>query len=362
MGNASKPEINIKPEKIKKILIMNLGGIGDFLLSLPALKALRNYYQDSYIVLLTVPRTVSFAKDSAILDEVLSFELKLHYVFRLLAKLRARRFDMAVNMRTIVSWKSAFKMAVIFYIIQAKYKVGRDTNNRGFFFNIKIPEDDIGDMPEYIYDLKTVEALGINIEHGLPEISICKASVSFVNNFLTINNIKEGDTVIGIHPGAPFVSKRWPLEKFAKVINMLSENNSYAIIITGTQDEVMIAQKLQSLSKPKLIIATGKTSIKQLAALIKRCGVYITGDTGPMHIAAILKIPLVAIFGGGYLTRFDPRNISDKAIVLHKEVDCAPCNKVICKPLKCLEAIQPEEVVEAALKLLSNNCSLAPRS
>ena len=96
------------------------------------------------------------------------------------------------------------------------------------------------------------------------------------------------------------------------------------------------------------------TTNTKLTALIKIAGLFITNDTGPMHIAAALGTPLVAIFGPGYLDRFDPRHISDKAKVLYKKSDCAPCDKFRCSLQKCLSAIYPEEVAEAGLSLLKN--------
>lgn len=347
-----KEKISINPKEVRKILIINLGGIGDFLLSTPALKALRNHFKDAQIVFLAVPRTASMARDSEYLDEVLTFDFKLFPALSLLLKLRARRFDLALNMRTIESWGGALKMAAIFHIIRPQYKVGRDTVRRGFFFDLKIPESALGDMPEYAYDLKTIGALGIEAEYTPMEIIISEADISYINNFLTINKVKEKDMVIGINPGATLITKCWPTENFAQVIRILSQEFRCKIIITGSLDELEIAKKLQRLSNSELIIATGKTSIKQLAALIKRCALYITNDNGSMHIASILKIPLVAIFGAGYLKRFDPRNISQQAIALHKALDCAPCNRKRCKSLKCLKSISPEEVAEAAIKCL----------
>jgi len=352
MYNREETKITINPEEFRSILIVNLGGIGDFILSLPGLKGLRDTFKDAHIVFLTTPRTAVFAAGHPYLNEVLSFDFKLHRALPLLAGLRHRRFDLALNMRSIVSLKSAYKMAALFYLIRPRYKAGRDTQGRGFFLDIKIPEEAIGDLPEYEYDLRTVAALGVEAKYVLPEIAISEADISYVDDFLTGNKVSEKDIIVGVNPGAPYPAKRWPPENFARVINILSANLACKIILTGSEDELAIAQSVRRLAKSELIIASGRTSVKQLAALIKRCGLYITNDTGAMHIASVLKTPLIAIFGPGYMRRFDPRNIFDKAVVFYRKAPCAPCDRSACGSMECLKAISAEDVAEAALRLL----------
>ena len=337
---------------IKKILVVNLGGMGDFLLSLAAVSALRGFYKDSQIVLLTITRTKPVAEAFTYFDEIISFDFSFWGAFKQALTLRRRGFDLALNMRTLVSWKGALKMAFLFYLIGAKCRAGRDTAGRGFFLDIKAPEDDIGSLPEYEYDLNTVRALGIPAEFSLPRIPIRDEETVYIDNFLETHNIKPQDRLIGINPFAPWESKCWPIKNFAALIKALQKEFPCKIVITGSNDEAPSAFRLQSLSSAELAIAAGKTTFGQLAALIKRCSLYITNDTGPMHIAAISQSPLIALFGGGYLKRFDPRNISKKAIVLYKDVDCSPCNKENCDSMKCLKEITPEEVMAAVRKLL----------
>ena len=241
---------------------------------------------------------------------------------------------------------------ISFYLIGAKCLAGRDTSGRGFFLNIKAPEDDIGSLPEYEYDLNTVRALGVPAQFNLPQLPIRDEDAVYIDNFLEAHNIKPGERVVGINPFAPWMSKCWPIENFAALIKDLQKEFPCRIVITGSKDEAPSALKLQSLADTHMAIAAGETTFGQLAALIKRCSLYITNDTGPMHLAAISQAPLIALFGGGYLKRFDPRNISKKAIVLHKDADCSPCNKENCDSMKCLKEITPDEVMRAARNLL----------
>lgn len=335
-----------------KILIVNLGGMGDFLLSLAAVSALRGFYKDSQIVLLTIPRTRPVAQAFPYFDEIAAFDFSFWGAFRQALALRRMNFDLALNMRTIVSWKGALKMAVLFYLIGAKRRAGRDTAGRGFFLDIKVPEDNIGSLPEYEYDLNTIRALGIPARFILPRLPIGDEDTAYIDNFLEEHNVKPGDRLIGLNPFTPWQSKCWPIENFAALIKAMQKEFTCKIVITGSSDEAQAALRLQALADTRMAIAAGKTTFGQLAALIKRCSLYITNDTGPMHIAAISQAPLIALFGGGYLKRFDPRNISKNAIVLHKDADCSPCDKKSCDSMKCLKEITPEEVMDAVKKLL----------
>lgn len=337
-----------------KILIINLGGIGDLLLSTPALRALKSWFQRSEICLLVVPRVHQLASELPYVDEAFAFHtaaIKSPHNLRTLLVLRRKKFDLAINMRTLVTERSAKKFKVLLEVIKPKTKVGRDTEGRGCFFDIRIPESDIGEKYEMEYDIDTIKALGVKVIDKSIDFHIDDKNMQKVNEILRKERVGEGDILIGIHPGGQ-PSRRWPLEKFSKVMEEINEQISSKFAITGGKDEVHLVHELIEMTNVNAINLVRKLDIKELGALIKRCNLYISNDTGSMHIAAILKTPLVAIFGPGDITRYDPGNISDQVAVLYKKVDCSPCNKVRCSNLKCLKTISPREVVEATGKFL----------
>jgi ADP-heptose:LPS heptosyltransferase len=351
------------PEDIHRILVVNLGGIGDFLLSLPALRALKKRYPEATIAFLGVPRTCAIVKDFHLFTEVIVFSAydentrafrlnNLNDLLKFLLWMRKQRFDMAINMRTLVSWGSAFKMALLFYAIGARWRVGRNTCGRGFFLNIKVPESDSGDRLERDYDLATVEALGADIRDQSIDINSFLPPADEVDGFFQQVGISQSDLVIGINPGGA-KARQWPLSDFKKVMATLACKLKICFLIFSGPQEAGLALELKDLPGVRAIPIPDFLSFREFAALVRRCNLLITNDTGPMHIAAILKTPLVAIFGPGYLTRFDPRGISDKSVVLYKRVDCAPCNKTECASMKCLKEIGPGDVVDAVLELLN---------
>ncbi|MFA6216182.1 MAG: glycosyltransferase family 9 protein [Candidatus Omnitrophota bacterium] len=334
---------------IKKILVINLGGIGDLLLSLPALEALKwKYPQSRYDILLT-ERASELLQGRALFDTFYFYKKGLFKQLRLFFLLRQNRYDLVINMRTMVSWVSALKMFCVFRLINPRISAGRNTQNRGWFFNIKIPEFWPGEKCEMEYDIEMAAALGAPVPERSLHISIAQESYLAVSVFLEQGGIKANDRVIGIHPGGE-PSRRWPVESFSQVIAVLNKSGDFKFVITGSLEESSIAQKLASVPGAVVINAAGKLNLNELTALIARCSLYISNDTGPMHIAAVLKTPLVALFGPGSLCRFDPRNIFPQAVVLYQKAACAPCNKMTCHTMRCLKVISPDAVVQAALK------------
>ena len=339
---------------IRKILIINLGGIGDVLLSTPAIRALKSLFSQATISVMVVPRVYEIINDSSYIDEAFIFHKSATKIFKnikILLILRKRHFDLAINMRTLATKKSAKKIKFLLNIINPRIKMGRDTEGRGYFFDIKIPETDIGKF-EMEYDIDAVRALGGDVVDRSIDFNINKTHLEKVNKLLEKERVPENGVLIGIHPGGK-PCHRWPLKNFTKVIDKLHKEISCKFVITGGKEELKLASKLMKITADaKMINLAGRLNIKELGALIKRCNLFISNDTGPMHVATILKTPLIAIFGPGCIKRYDPRYISDKAIVLYKKIECAPCERVTCDSMGCLKAILPEEVSETALRLL----------
>lgn len=357
----SAEQINLSKERIKKILIINLGGIGDILLSTPALKALRGFYPDSRICLLVTGQTFEFAKRLSYIDEIFIFNLRCGVMelarnLRVLLILRKRKLDLAINMRTLVSQRSALKMRILLAAINPKAKAGRDTEGRGKFFDFKIAEADYPQQHEIEQNIEMMRALGIEIKDRILDFKIEEESFKKINLILEEEGITKEDILVCVHYGGKS-SHRWPLENLLEAAKEISKKINCKFVLAGGKDELgaelCAAYRYIVPVDIKVINLTGKLALNELGALIKRADLFIVNDTGPMHIAAALHTPLLAIFGPGYINQFDPRVISDKAVVLYKKADCAPCNKAECKSMKCLKAITPAEVVKTALELLS---------
>jgi lipopolysaccharide heptosyltransferase II len=336
---------------IKKILVINLGGIGDLLLSLPALEALKRKFPQARYDILVTARAAELLQGRALFDTFYFYKKGFFNRLCLFLLLRKNRYSLAINMRTMVSGLSAFKMFCVYCLVNPRISAGRDTQKRGWFFDVKVPESWPGEKCEMEYDIEMVSALGAPVPERSFNIPISQESKMAVSVLLDQGGITVNDRLIGIHPGGE-PSRRWPAENFQRVIAGINKSGDFKFVITGGKQESGIAQQLAGVPGALVLDLAGKLDLHELAALISRCSLYISNDTGPMHIAAALKTPLVALFGPGSLKRFDPRNIFPQAVVLYQKAACAPCNKKTCSTMRCLKVIQPEAVVQAALLLL----------
>jgi ADP-heptose:LPS heptosyltransferase len=347
----------VKEAHFRNILIVNLGGIGDLLLSTPALRALKDGLKPARLSILVVPRAYDLVKALGYIDRVYVLQKRISPNciwgnLLTLSRLRKEHFDLAINMRTIVTKRSAFMMKWLLAAIDPAMKAGRDTGGRGGFFDIRIDETDLGEKYEMEYDIEMAKALGADIADRKLKFEFSEEDLTRVKKLLEESGICADDIIVGINPGGK-PSHRWPVENFIRTMREIDRRIKCKFVITGDMQDGALADILMAKAGIKLADTTGRLNIRELGALIKMCSLYISNDAGPIHIAAILKTPLVAIFGPGYLKRFDPRNISDKAVVLQGETPCAPCGRVRCGDLSCLKKITPEKVIEESLRLLA---------
>jgi ADP-heptose:LPS heptosyltransferase len=336
-------------DNVRSILVVNLGGIGDMVLCFPAIRALQAAYSRARVDALCVARVAPLAEGAGIFRNVYACASHPLFAPRLLFTLRSNRYDLAVNMRTLASLPGAMKMRLAFALINARVSAGRDTDGKGGFFSVRVPEKNPGEKYEMEYDLQTAYALGADINSVQVSLQLDPGAVAFVAALLEKSGIRPGELVVGVHPGG-MPSRRWPADNFIEAMRSLAGRLRCRFVITGGAGETGLGKKLAEATGA--LDLTGKLDLKGTLALIARCGLFISNDTGPMHLAAALRVPLVAIFGPGQLQRFDPRQLTDKARILYKPSACAPCEKKHCADLKCLLSVAPDEVVSAACSLL----------
>jgi ADP-heptose:LPS heptosyltransferase len=173
---------------------------------------------------------------------------------------------------------------------------------------------------------------------------------------LSQDGINKSDRLIAIHPGASCPSKIWPNERFAQVADKLIDRYGVkALIIAGPKDIALAQNVMQRMRHPAVNLA-GKVSLSQLASALKRCQLFISNDSGPVHIASSVGVPVISIFGrnqkGLSPKRWGPVGEKDK--VIHKEVGCIECLAHNCKKdFACLKAITVDEVLKVADSILN---------
>jgi len=184
------------------------------------------------------------------------------------------------------------------------------------------------------------------------ELWFTAADKSYIEEFLNSEWASANQKFIGINVSASgrWRTKNWPLEHIAKLCEALSARD-FRVVITGTEKDLSEASTLMNKAKnARIINACARTSANQLACLIKKCSVYISSDSAPLHIASAVGTPFIALFGPTDFRRH--LTPAKECIVLKKDLPCSPCYKSKCKANKCMQLIKPEEVMEAVDKLL----------
>jgi len=347
---------------IERILIVKLSSIGDVVHSLPTLKALRDAYPQAYIAWVVEEKSKDIITDNPLLDEVIIFEKErwkkelfktkgtkesLLDVYNFAKTLREKKFDVAIDLQGLL------RSSLIAYFSGAKIRVGyRDSGEMShIFYNLKVDSNESGihAVDRHLYIAKF---LGANINNVEFPLWISKEERNFAKKVLSEHNISRKDLLIGLNAGASIQHNRWDKERFAKLGDILIEKHKANIILFGGKQDVKSVQEIYEMMRNKPINLAGKTTMKQLASIIEYCNLFIGNDTGPLHIAVAMKVPVVAIFGPADPKRTGP--YGKQNIVVYKKLSCSPCFRhPTCSDFKCMKLISVEEVLEAAKRLFS---------
>jgi ADP-heptose:LPS heptosyltransferase len=347
------------PEKINKILLINVAGIGDFVGSVSAMKSIRDHFPEAYIALLTSSRVSHYAKDCPYVNEVFEFPVShgkgyafnFKCIYSSLLRLRKIKFDMAVSMYELGSWGGALRMAAMLMFIGAKHTIGRNTLNRGFFLDKKIDDSYGKNKSHFYYFNKLAESLTHSPVKETPFLWINDKDSAFINDILIKWGIQSSDKLIIINPGTDRPSRQWPPQYFSGIANYLTVKYSSKIVITGIKSELNLAKDISSKINSKVFLAAEYIStVGQLVALIKKARLLISTNTAAIHIAGNLGIPLIAISGSSDPKRDMPIGNPGKIALLWKDVGCNPCAFISCPKksgMECMQAIKPEMVINS---------------
>lgn len=164
--------------------------------------------------------------------------------------------------------------------------------------------------------------------------------------------------LVAVHPGGRWPSKRWPKERFVELIDRLAAQAKVRVILTGAQSERRLCEAIYQGAAVKPVMAVGLTSLNELAALLSRCQAFVGGDTAPLHVAAAMKTPIVALFGSTDPTRHLPP--AERHHLLKKKLPCSPCYRSHCYrrgtgQMECMKLISVDEVTQAVLEFVGKS-------
>ena len=336
----------------RNILIIKIGALGDAILAVPSIRAVRKKFPHAKIKLLTALDKRDIFVECPFINEVIVCDFKgrdrgLKRFFSIASKLRYEDFDIAIDLQN----NKKSHMLSILACVPRRY--GYDNGKLSVLLNRKI-RPALSPLDPISHQAKVLGLLGIyNIDRHL-ELWFSGADEEWADNFLKSHWVKDNTKLVAfsMSSSARWVTKLWPPEYFADVANALAKNLGVRIVLIGSgpgKDPLKYDFLKRSRCKP--IDASGKTNVPRLAALIKRCDVLLSSDSAPLHVAASVATPFVALFGPT-----DPaRHLApaDNFTVLKKDFKCSPCYRTYCRRgLVCMKAIKPDEVYEAIRRFL----------
>ncbi len=335
---------------LKRILIFNVNWLGDVLFSTATIRAIRRNFPGSYLACVIPSRCYPILKGNPHLDEIIIFDEKdrhkgLRSRLDFVTQLKEKNFDAVFLLHRSLSRTLICRLAGI------PVRVGYYTKKRGFLLTTKIPMPRKDSMHRIDYYLNVAEKAGLRIEDRYTEFFVEPQDHEVIEKFLEKNGVKKGDFIAVLNPGGNWNPKRWPREYWARLADLLAEKLSAKVIMTGGPQDIKLAAEIKSQMRTVPIVGCGAFNIKQLGALAQRADLFITADTGPLHIAnAVGAKKIIALFGPTAVDITGPYPLKN-VVILQKDVGCRiPCYEVNCKDSRCMKAITPEDVLEKAWK------------
>ncbi len=361
----------------KRILLVQLADIGDLILTTPSLYALRIAQPNAHLTLLTTRHSAAIL-EVGLVDEVITLDRKQFNsslgffrtdTLKQIFALRKLQFDTVVFFHHLTLRLGTIKFAVIARATGASRIIGLDNGN-GWFLTERVKDDGFGAKHQTRYWLSLVERLGA-------EAADQRAQMAFDRGVLPIPATTQKRVIIHTGSGGYSVARRWLPSHFAAVADALMEQQAQVIFVGTPADGA--DDTIQQMNMRPLNLV-GKTSLTQLADLIRSADLYIGADSGVMHIAATVRTPLIAIFGSSNADTWGPWSPGGNTVILRSSPLCSPCSYVGhrigaregCAARTCMVMVTPQQVLNAANQLLNGQtgvptpfpklpCSLAPK-
>lgn len=357
----------------RRILIVKLADLGDVLSATPALRALRVTFPAAQITVLVTPKTEAVLSGSAYVDRVLTFDKFIYdrpaealrpasilAMLRFAWKLRWQRFDTVVILHHLTTRWGALKYAGLALATGARRRVGLD-NGRGWFLTHRAPDAGFGARHEVDYNLAVVSLLGAQTDDTRLEVPRTPADAAFADEVLgSPGQMDPHRPLVAIHPGSGgwSLARRWDLDRFAAVADALAERHGARIVLVGARADHVSEVAARMEAEP--INLEGRTTVGQLAAVLRRCTLFIGADSGIMHVAAAAGTPTVAIFGPTNPLAWGPWLPPERTRVLRSAPLCSPCAYTEsglgrpqgCPERTCMRMVTVEQVLGAAEELL----------
>jgi len=332
-----------------KIVVRAPNWVGDAVLALPALNAIKKNFPESEIRVAAeewvedlfalggmFPDTVSLPKQKGV-----------HSFADSVRKIRDGRFDLGILLT------NSFSSALVFAMARIPRRWGYDKDGRGILLTKRVPVQPQPYRSHQVhYYLDLLAGLGLESDPKEYSLAVNRQEIAETEAWLGSLNVRIEKPLVMINPGGYYGSaKRWPAEKFADLASLIQDSYPAQIMVIGSAEEKSLAEDIASRMETSPLVLTGQTSLPRLAALICFADLFVTNDSGPMHLANFLNVPVVALFGPTEPARTGP--FREPSAVIHKGAPCWPCSYRECPfDHRCMMDITPQEVFQSCQRFL----------
>ena len=356
-----------------KILIVKMSAIGDVIHTLPALTALRRYYPDAQIDWLIEDAAADLVEGHAALSRALvwrrrefvqrvkagRFPSALRLFRSMLLQLRDTRYDLILDLQALL------KSSLWIFFARGRRKAGfgqgmEHSEKSHLFLNERVPAVSM-EIHALDRGLWLLRALGISDSQVLYDLPIGKEEERPAEQLLVESGVRLNGPFVAINPVAKWPTKLWVAERFRELAERLLESG-FQVVFTGSKEDRFLIDAMVGTLGPLGTRLDGRTTLKVLAAVFRSASVVVSTDTGPMHLAAAVGTPVVALFGPTAPWRTGP--YGERHVVIRAGVSCSPCFSRSCKTaelesMACMNGITVEEVVDAVARLAAEKKSRA---
>lgn len=345
-------EVYQEVRKKRKILVIKLGAMGDLILVVPSLRMLKARFPDSSITLLVDRKLAPVVATCPYLDDMILVDRKklsnLFYLLKTARRIRREGFDVSVDLHNN-KWTH-----LLAYLGGVFQRFGFARGKWGFLLNRPDQTFEVEDSPVR-HQFRILSKVGVQTLDDELELWPSSASLEKAAQMIGTMQPKEQTKIIGFIMGSSpnWPSKRWPQESFAALAERIFEKYDARIVLIGSSDEAFLGEAFGKFGPEKVLNVMGKTALEELPAFFKQFHLVVTGDTAPLHIAAAMNVPTLALFGPTDPKRHVPPG--KKVVTLSHHLACQPCYDGICKekePGACLKHISVDEVFEHCERLL----------
>ncbi len=335
----------------RRILIVSVNWLGDLLFMTPSIRAIRRAHPNAFIAALSPKRGLDLLKGNPHLNEILPMPegrgiTHLAGWWPLIRRLRAERFDTAFLFhrsftRTAVAWAAGIPE-----------RIGYRTAKRGWLLTttVEMPPKDSAHKVDWF--LRIVEAAGVSADGRHYDAGLLPEDERAADALARELGIGPSDRVVALHAGANWLLKRWPSRHFARLADALSDRYGARVLFIGGEGDLPLIGSISGRMRSRPLIAAGRTTFRQMGALLKHTRLLISNDSGPLHMGMAVGVPVVALFGPTDPALSGPVN-GIQAATLFGSIGCpVPCYRLDCPANLCMEQITVEDVLTAAGKFL----------